>query len=151
MKLSLIKYILNGFPEVLLLLYVTLALLNVKISFRNYIKIGIINEFFLWLIRDCLNLFGLHTFIGLIIIISSINYLVKIDIRKIIISVLISFIILFIGETSVFSIMVNLFDLDIEELNYSLKLYFIGAYASKIPLIIAAVAINRLNIKIFNK
>jgi hypothetical protein len=151
MKLSLIKCILNGFPEALLLLYVSVSLLGFKLSIREYIKVGIINISILWVVRDYFDLFGLHIFIGLITMISLIRVLVQDDIKKVIISTFISFIILYIGETSILSLMVNLFELNIEEMNYSLKLYLLMAYASKIPLIITVLAIHRFNIKIFNK
>ncbi|WP_018249441.1 hypothetical protein [Orenia marismortui] len=151
MKLSLVKFIFNGFPEVLLLLYVSVGLLGLRMSVEEYIKVGMINLFILAFIREYLDLFGLHTFIGLIIIIFSINYLLEVDIMKIIISMFISFILLFIGETFTFSLMVNSLGVDIEEINNNLKLYFMVVYGAKIPLLITALAIYKFDLKIFNE
>lgn len=150
MKLSLVKYIFNGIPETILLIYVSLGLIDAKMDIKDYLKIAIVNVFIIWIVRDLFGLFGLHSFILIATIILLIKSSIEVATEKLIISMLISLIILYIGETVTFSIFFDLFNIDIKVMNHDLKWYFSLSYISKVPLVLTAVLIYRFKFRIFS-
>ncbi|MGM0472283.1 MAG: hypothetical protein ACQEQI_08420 [Bacillota bacterium] len=150
MELSINQFIIHSIPESFLIIYVGLGLANIKTKSINYIKMTAIYTFFLVLTRNILNLYGFHTLILLMILFSLLKYFTPISWDIAIISALLDFIILYIGESLFFSLIfipLNLSNIqDFYQFtndNFILASFLI--YLTKLPVIICALLIKFKN------
>lgn len=151
MELSIIQIILYCFPESLLLTYVGLGLNGIKISKKNYIQISILLIISLIILRNLFNLYGFHTFILCIILIILMKLFINISWKEAAISSLSGFIILLLGENLLLPLLKKCFGFNtINEIFKNNQLYFIIAYLTKLPLLLAAWAIYYFDFILFN-
>ncbi|PRX31821.1 hypothetical protein BX659_105152 [Orenia metallireducens] len=101
MEISLIQSILAIFPEFLLIGYVGLGLLSIKIRLNKYLKIAGSCTIFLIIIRNIFNLYGMHVILGVLFLAVLFKVIVKLDWHIAIISSLLGYIVLFLGEVAI--------------------------------------------------
>ncbi|KXS42355.1 MULTISPECIES: hypothetical protein [unclassified Candidatus Frackibacter] len=145
MSLSILQVFLGTFPESILMTYVGLGILGIKSTLKNYLKIGICYNIILVLAR---NLYGLHSIILCMVLSILIKIIINIDWKLSIMSAIIGFIIMFMGEALVLPVAFQYLNVNIQEVHKSLSLYFGLFYLSKVPLLISALSIYFLEFNI---
>ncbi|MCK8816650.1 hypothetical protein MWH28_04600 [Natroniella sulfidigena] len=151
MEVSLLRIILAGFPESLLLAYVSLGLVGVKTELKDYLKIGIVHTSGAIIIRGVLQLYGLHSLLLILLLVILLKLIVRLDLKLAVIGVLLAFIILFMIEAVVISILINYFEVDIAEIfNGDSFFNYLFSYSILLPLLIVALLIHFCDLK-FNE
>ncbi|MCK8824556.1 hypothetical protein [Fuchsiella alkaliacetigena] len=151
MELKIIQLITMGLLEVFLMTYVGLGLLGIKTTIVRHLQIGVIYVLGIWITRNLLQLYGLHTLLLCILLIVLIKFIVKIDWQIAIIAVLLGFVILFIGEAIFLQIVIRYLNVNMEKfVTKSSPLFLILHIITHFFLLFSAVLVKFFEIKIIN-
>lgn len=115
MEMSLFRLIFYGIPEGIAIVALAYTIARVRFDWKKIILMGILISCISFIIRLTPITFGVHTIVSLGILIFLLNYLVKVDLAKSIISVLITGIIMAIVETLSRMMTMKLLNWPIEE------------------------------------
>ncbi|OCL28473.1 hypothetical protein U472_00880 [Orenia metallireducens] len=150
MELSIIQLVFSTFPEGLLIGYVGLGLVGIKLKVIDYIKISIIDMIFLIVVRNILKLYGLHVILGVLFLSLLFKVIVKIEWELALIASLLAYILLFLGELILATILSYWQFEVVSFINCNdLVKFMIFSYLSKLPLLISAVMIYLGDINLF--
>jgi hypothetical protein len=151
MELSLIQIILAILPESLLCSYVGLGLLGIKIRLNKHLGIAGSYTIFLIIIRNIFKLYGVHVILGFLFLIVFFKLIVKIDWFIAIISSLLGYIVLFLGEVVIIPLILDWLNLDMMRFfNGNLIKFLVFFYLTKLPLVIAAILVHLYDFRIIN-
>lgn len=98
MATSLPLFLLKGIPEVIGVLFLALVLSRKRFEWAKLIILGICMTFIVYVLRENF-VFGVHSLISLVLQVMIINYFFKVKLITAVKSILISLVILFVGET----------------------------------------------------
>lgn len=150
MQLSIIQFLIYTIPENLLLIYTSLGLINIKITIQKYITITIIYSVCLIIIRNLFNLYGLHILILCLFLTLLFKFYIKINLSIAIVSSLLGFILLLVGESLILPLTFYYFDIDIKEFINSISIKnIIVFYLTKFPLLISSLIIYFFDFHLF--
>ncbi|PRX31822.1 hypothetical protein BX659_105153 [Orenia metallireducens] len=150
MELSIIQLVFSVFPEGLLISYVGLGLVGIKLKVIDYIKISIIDMTFLIVVIDILKLYGLHVILGILFWSVVFKVIVKIEWELALIASLLAYILLFLGELILATILSYWQFEVISFINGDNLIKFMSySYLSKVPLLVPAVMIYWGDINLF--
>ncbi|ADL12130.1 hypothetical protein [Acetohalobium arabaticum] len=151
MNLSTIQILLHIVPESFLLIYVSLGLINIKIKLQQHIKITIIYTCCLILLRDILNLYGLHIIFLFLSLTLLFRIFIEISWNLAIIASLLGFIILLLSELVLFPLVFQYLNTNIKTfINNDLILFSIIFYLTKLPSLIMSLMIYFFDFHLLN-
>ncbi len=113
-QIPLFTAIFQGIPESLAIVFLAMVLLKEKLNLKIILILGILHTVFAFLIRMLSFAFGVHTVLLIIVMSFMLMYVTKIEIIKIVPSVLFVVILLIFYEFITFIVLSNLFNLSYE-------------------------------------
>lgn len=109
---KLLLFLLQGIPESSGHIALSLALLGVPLRWKRIIAAGTVLALVFFTVRSLPFTFGIHTAVGIFILVIAINKATHMSITKIFIAVLVSFLILFLLELVIMEIFFTVTGLD---------------------------------------
>jgi len=98
MEMSLFRLVFYGIPENIALVALAFAIAKSKFEWKRIILAGVILACTVYVIRLIPITFGVHTLVSIGLMIFFLNYFQKVDLTRSIISILVAFFILILGE-----------------------------------------------------
>lgn len=99
MEMSLLRLVFYGIPESIAIVALAYTVAKVKYDWKKIIYMGTFIACFTFVMRLTPITFGVHTIVSLGILIFFLNYIGKVELKKTIISVLVTYIVLAVVET----------------------------------------------------
>ncbi|MCK8826864.1 hypothetical protein MWH25_03765 [Natroniella acetigena] len=138
MELSILRIILIGFPESLLLAYLSLGLLGINTELNNYLKFGVLQTIGAIIIRGVLDIHGLHTLLLGSLLVILLKLIVELNLQVAFGATLLGLIILLLVESSLLLVVTNYFGFTLIEVIESSTLNYLIAYSTQLLLLIIA-------------
>ncbi|MCK8816651.1 hypothetical protein MWH28_04605 [Natroniella sulfidigena] len=140
MELSLVRIILIGFPESLLLAYLGLGLVGINTDLSNYLKVGLLHTVGLIIIRGVFDIYGLHTLLLGLLLAMLLKLIVELNLQVAFAAALLGFVVLVLLEAGLYLLVINYFSFTLIEVSESLPLSYSIAYSTQLLLFLIAQA-----------